>query len=272
VTLSGRPSSRLLIVLATAAYAGVFVAFVLFEKPGLGFGHFFYIPVCLVALATDELWGAAAGVLATGLFAAAVALTPDVPTAHLLTVSTGIRFLTYAGVGAVVGGYASSNRRLVGRLVENATHDFLTGVGNARAFDEWLARRCESGRPFTLVLGDMDNLKSINDVHGHAAGNDTLRRVAAVFREHADADDEVARIGGDEFAILTSLPAEEAALFTARLAHSLAAEELYLSFGATSAPTDGTTAVELFRKADDRLFAAKLVSRNRRTVLSLAGG
>ncbi len=270
VTIAEPRSSRLLLVLAAGAYAGVFAAFVVFETPGLGLGHFFYLPICLVALATDEFWGAAGGVLGTGLYAAAVVATPNVPTAHLMTTSTGIRLLMYCGIGALVGSYARSNRRLVGRLVEHATHDFLTGVGNARAFDDCLARRCGSGLPFTLVLGDMDELKALNDVHGHSAGNDALRRVAAVFREHAGPGDDVARIGGDEFAILTSRPAEEAALYSTRLSRALSAQDLHLSFGVTSAPVDGTTAVELFRKADDRLFAAKLVSRNRRTIVALA--
>ena len=270
MTQAGRLSQRLLLAFAAAAYAGVTLAFVALETPGLGIGHFFYLPICLVALATDELWGAAAGVLGTGLYAAAVALTPTVPTTHLWTASSGIRLATFCGVGALVGGYASNNRRLVGRLVDHATHDFLTGVGNARAFDDWLARRCEAGRPFTLVLADMDGLKAINDVHGHAAGNDALRRVAAVLEAHARPGDEVARIGGDEFAILSDVAKDEAVLYCARLSHALAAADLHVSFGTTSAPVDGETAVELFRKADDRLFAAKLLSRNRRTDVSLA--
>ncbi len=59
---------RLALFLAAPAYAGVFAALVLLERPGVGIAHFFYIPICLVALASDGLIGAAAGVLATGVF------------------------------------------------------------------------------------------------------------------------------------------------------------------------------------------------------------
>jgi diguanylate cyclase (GGDEF)-like protein len=256
--------------LAAAAYAAVAAAFVGFEHGGLGIGHFFYVPICLVALATDATWGAIAGALAAGLYAGAVVVAPGVPATQALTEGTAIRCVTYTLVGALVGRYASSNRTLVERLRVHATHDFLTGVGNARIFDERLAHRCASGRPFTLVLADVDDLKLINDAHGHEAGNTALRVVADVLRENVDPGDDVARIGGDEFAILSGRSPEESGLLCARIARQLAAEDLQLSFGTTSCPRDGSTAVELFRKADDRLFAAKLVSRNRRTVVALA--
>ena len=67
---------RVVLALAAAAYAGVFAAFVFVETPGLGLGHFFYIPICLVALVSDEVRGALAGVLAAGLYLLAVELTP----------------------------------------------------------------------------------------------------------------------------------------------------------------------------------------------------
>ena len=255
---------------AAAAYAGVFAVFVAFEHSGLGLGHFFYVPICLVALGSDAVRGAAAGMLAAGLYAAAVIAAPGVPAASVLTESTAIRLFTYTLVGALVGRYASSNRMLVARLRDHATHDFLTGLGNARVFDEELAKRCASERPFTLVLTDVDDLKRVNDAHGHEEGNAALRRVAEALRENTAPGDCIARIGGDEFAILTGLALEQTALLCARISRSLAADELHLSFGTTASPQDGGAAVELFRKADDRLFAAKLLSRNRKTVLYAA--
>ena len=74
----------------------------------------------------------------------------------------------------------------------------------------------------------------------------------------------IARIGGDEFALLTSLPAEQIAALQARTNRTLAAENLSATFGVTFCPDDGQTACELFHKADDRLFAAKLVRRTAR--------
>jgi diguanylate cyclase (GGDEF)-like protein len=261
---------RIVLVLAAAAYAAVLAAFIAFEHGGLGLAHFFYIPICLVALVSDAVWGALAGVLATGLYAAGVVVAPGVAHTHALPEWTGIRLVTFALVGALVGWYASSNRGLVGRLREHAMQDFLTGLGNARVFDAALARCCVGDRPFTLVLADVDDLKRLNDAHGHEAGNTALRRVAEALRDHTAPGDVVARVGGDEFAVLTGLPLEQAAHLCTRLTRALAPEDIRLSFSTIAYPEDGTSAAELFRKADDRLFAAKLLSRNRRTVLALA--
>jgi len=63
---------RLVLALAAGAYVGVFATFVLLESPGLGIGHFFYLPICLVALATHRAPGVVAGVLTSGLYALAV--------------------------------------------------------------------------------------------------------------------------------------------------------------------------------------------------------
>jgi diguanylate cyclase (GGDEF) domain len=116
------------------------------------------------------------------------------------------------------------------------------------------------------VLADLDDFGEINNVHGHDAGNTALCRVAGALGEIAWPTDDIARIGGDEFAFVTHLQPEQAREVCARLARTLAAENLHLSFGTTCFPDDGTSSVELFRKADDRLFAAKLLNRNRRTV------
>jgi diguanylate cyclase (GGDEF)-like protein len=272
VALGGTTGRRVLLGVAGAAYVGVFAAFYAFETPVLGIGAFFYLPICLCALVTDELVGAAAGLVATGLYVIVVVLMPHMPATQMLTELTVIRLVTFVGVGALVGGFARRNRALVRQLRELASKDFLTGLGNARVFDEQLARRCSLGRPFTLVLADIDNLKQVNDVHGHSAGNAAIRRVAEALSAGVEPADELARVGGDEFALLTGLPHDEALLLCSRLSRMLSSEELHVSFGATSYPADGTASVELFRKADDRLFAAKLVSRNRRTVLTLAGG
>ncbi|HVM56980.1 MAG TPA: GGDEF domain-containing protein [Gaiellaceae bacterium] len=262
---------RLLLGAAAVAYLGVFVAFYLYESPILGIGAFFYVPICLAALVTDEFRGAAAGLLATGLYVLAVVVMPHMPAGKVMTELTFIRLVTFVGVGALVGGFARRNRELVTQLRELASKDFLTGIGNARVFDEQLARRCAAGKPFTLVLADIDNLKQLNDIHGHGAGNTAIRRVAEALLAAIDEDDELARVGGDEFALLTDHPHDQTKLLCARVARTLAQEELFVSFGATSFPVDGTAAVELFRKADDRLFAAKLVSRNRRTIVALSG-
>ena len=261
---------RVALPLAGVLYAAVFVSFVFVETPGLGLGHFFYIPICLVALVTDEVVGALAGALTSGLYAVALVIDPRVPAALALTDATVIRLVTFTLVGGLIGLYASRNGKLVDRLREHAGRDYVTGLANARAFDEELARLCAARKPFALVVGDVDELKQINDVHGHAAGNAALKRVGEVLAQHAEATDLVARIAGDQFAVLTRLDAEQVAALTARVNRTLQPDRISVTFGGTRLPEDGETAAELFHKADDRLFAAKLVRVNRATVIALA--
>src|SRR5437763_13067749 len=90
---------RLLIACAIACYALVFAIFVLFEVPGLGLGHFFYIPVALLALAGGTRLGLLGGVVATGLYGLAIVATPRVPTGDVLTGATLIRLVTYSSCG-----------------------------------------------------------------------------------------------------------------------------------------------------------------------------
>jgi diguanylate cyclase (GGDEF)-like protein len=261
---------RLLVVCGLLAYGAVFAAFVVFELPGLGIGHFYYIAVALIALATGGRIGAIAGVGAAGLYALGILVSPRLPLTEIVTASTLIRLTTFMTIGLVIGRFASSHRALVARLEDLARRDHLTDIENARAFDDALARRCAAGRPFVLVLADMDNLKEVNDAHGHAEGNVVIRRLAHVLRAHAVPGDDLARVGGDEFALLTEIGVDDAAALCSRLQRTLARDGLEVSFGWAALPQDGTTTVELFRKADDRLYASKFVRRDRRTVVELA--
>jgi diguanylate cyclase (GGDEF)-like protein len=251
---------RLILAVALTGYAVVFGGFVLFEQPGLGIGHFYYLCVALVALSTGAAGGAAAGVLADVLYTTGTFLNPSIPSAHVLTTSTAIRFLTYALMGALVGWFAQSNRDLVERLRTAADRDFLTDLWNTRAFDGMLEAKLEQNRPFGLVLGDFDGLKAINDEEGHAVGNDVLRRVAELLQNVVRAEDQLARTGGDEFAVLTTLPGSDAVrALCGRLTAALANEGYAMSFGWAVHPRDGRDALALFRAASERMHAQKLI-------------
>jgi diguanylate cyclase (GGDEF)-like protein len=251
---------RAILAVAFAGYAGVFGAFVVFERPGLGVGHFYYITVALVALSTGAWGGAAAGALADILYAGGILLNPHIPSATVFSGSTGIRFLTYTLMGALIGWFAQNNRELVESLRTAADRDFLTDLWNTRAFDGLLEAKLEAGRPFGLVLGDMDGFKEINDAEGHAVGNDVLRRVAEVLQTVVRSEDELARVGGDEFAVLTTLPGTDAVrALCGRLTNALANEGLAMSFGWSVHPRDGADALALFRAANERLHSQKLI-------------
>lgn len=139
--------------------------------------------------------------------------------------------------------------------------DPLTGALNRRGFQRaaaaLLAGVTRLGHPASIVLIDLDDFKSFNDAHGHAAGDELLRwaveRIAASLRP----TDSIARMGGDEFAVLLAgadRPAAQAAV--ARIRADLAAR-VQTSCGLASAPADGTDIDALYRAADSDLYAAK---------------
>jgi diguanylate cyclase (GGDEF)-like protein len=252
----------LLIATALTGYGVVFGSFLIFETPGLGVGHFYYVCIALVALATGPGWGAAAGALADMLYAGGIVLNPKIPSAEVLSTSTGIRFLTFTAIGALIGWFAQNNRELVEHLRTAADRDFLSDLLNTRAFDGRLEARLELGKPFGLILADLDGLKEINDHEGHAVGNDVIRRAADVLKSVVRSEDELARVGGDEFAVLTNLPGTDAVrAFCGRLTSALASEGIAMSFGWAVHPRDGGDALALFRAADERLYAQKLIRR-----------
>jgi len=187
-----------------------------------------------------------------------VLLNPNIPSHEVLTTGALIRFVTYAGIGLLIGWFAQKNAELVARLQILAERDFLTGLPNTRAFEAAIARRLTAGEPFALLLGDMDNLKAIND--GHAEGNEILQQLATLLGNSLRPDDGVARVGGDEFAVLTPARTnDEAAQLAARASRRSRASGAGVTFGWAVRGQDGTEALSLFRAADERLYARKFV-------------
>lgn len=251
---------RILVGASLLSFAGIFFAFLTFERLGVGIGHFFYLSIALLALAAGPVYGALGGLLAAGLYTAGILLNPGLPSAEALTAGAGIRLVTYTGMGVLVGWFAQQNFELVERLRILAERDFLTGLPNTRAFEVAIARRLSAGAPFALLLGDMDGLKMVNDMHGHAEGNEVLQRLGSLLGSSLRSEDELARVGGDEFAVLTSLESgEEAAQLAARLESVTRAADAGITFGWSVYPRDGTEALSLFRAADERLYARKFV-------------
>ena len=161
--------------------------------------------------------------------------------------------------------------RLHDSLKRMATIDGLTGVANHRHFYERLeaelARAERDDQPLGLLLIDVDSLKSINDAHGHLAGDTLLRGVAAALTRTTRLSDIVARYGGDEFAvILPGAGEEEAARCLGRVLEALEAEPIEyagraltasVSVGTAVYPRDGTRAKALILAADQRLYAGR---------------
>jgi diguanylate cyclase (GGDEF)-like protein/PAS domain S-box-containing protein len=102
----------------------------------------------------------------------------------------------------------TERKRYEERLRFMSSHDVLTGLNNRLHFEDEILRMKEKQLfPLSIIMTDLDDLKGINDAHGHSAGDHLLQEVAAILRQSFRSADVIARIGGDEFAII--LPATD---------------------------------------------------------------
>ena len=180
----------------------------------------------------------------------------------------------YAGHAAI----ALWNARLVEQLELHAAEDSLTGLANRRAFDMACAaeldRVARHGETAGLVLFDLDHFKQINDTYGHPFGDQMLEAVAGVLRSMVRSHDTVARIGGEEFALLlpgaTLDEAHEIAERARERVGTIGLPDGALSCSAGVAVAEGaqTRSSDLFAEADRALYAAKRAGRGR-TILAL---
>ena len=162
-------------------------------------------------------------------------------------------------------------------IYQLATYDALTDLHNRRHFmavlDKEIARALRHGRELALCIIDVDLFKPVNDTFGHIAGDEVLRRIGAVVRQHVRSDDIAARIGGEEFAVL--LPegsADDAVAFAERLREAIAAtlfapggtpRQITVSVGVAPLRAPDTSRSQLLAAADAALYRAKHEGRNR---------
>ncbi|MEO4013117.1 GGDEF domain-containing protein [Pseudomonas rossensis] len=177
--------------------------------------------------------------------------------------------------------YPMRNALLYRAATQSALRDPLTDTGNRIAMDQTLQREIEMARrhlqPLSLLMLDIDHFKHINDNHGHSAGDDVLKAVAASIKSQLRNVDMVFRFGGEEFLILLSNTSREAAAMVGeRLRFAVQAEEysadghaieLTVSLGCSTL-LPGESAESLLRRADSALYVAKREGRNR---LAMAG-
>ncbi len=162
-------------------------------------------------------------------------------------------------------------------LYQLATADPLTDLYNRRQFleliDREIARAANHKRPLTLLIIDLDHFKSVNDQYGHPNGDLVLKKVALALRAHSREEFIIARIGGEEFAIV--LPEKElsdAMRFADSLRRAMAELEFLLndeirkitiSIGAAAWLPSMSSTSDLMRAADEQLYRAKQAGRNR---------
>ncbi len=157
-----------------------------------------------------------------------------------------------------------------------ATTDGLTGLFNRTMMDRELERELgrvqRYGTELSLLVADLDHFKQVNDRHGHLAGDECLRAVAAVLKRSLRQVDLVCRYGGEEFAVIAPMTDELGALTVAERLR-LAVEQLVIRVGAeelkitisvgVASHRSGETARDFFARADQALYAAKAAGRNR---------
>lgn len=201
----------------------------------------------------------AALVLVSSLLTAVLRETPDYVLAILVI---------FAFVAAASG--VLLNWRL-GRAHSEALRDPLTGLPNRALLDDRIEQALRqsrrSGEPFTLIVVDLDGFKDVNDVRGHRAGDAVLRTLAQRFEAILRESDTVARVGGDEFVVLSMGTGSDdtAPTLVGRLRHALrrpfrvdgATVEIDGSIGWAVFPEDGATADELLARADGQMYATK---------------
>ena len=178
------------------------------------------------------------------------------------------------GAGAIVAALRLRISGLMTALVVTARTDELTGLSNRRAFtDDFrraLARTARTGEPLALAVADIDHFKGINDRFGHPVGDEVLHRFAKLLQSSIRAGDVVARLGGEEFAVLF-IGADPAAAggFAERLraeterAFSEDGPAITVSIGVANWRSDDPVeSVHFMRRADQALYQAKNAGRN----------
>jgi len=160
------------------------------------------------------------------------------------------------------------------KLKETSFKDEVTGLYNRRFFslrlEEEISRFRRFNHPVSVVVLDLDGFKSVNDEFGHAVGDETLRDIGQILMKHSRGINVVSRYGGDEFAVLLVETSKSGArLYADRIRQVVATfpyshgKRVTASFGVASLPDDeASTSEELFRAADEALYAAKRAGKN----------
>jgi diguanylate cyclase (GGDEF)-like protein/PAS domain S-box-containing protein len=178
----------------------------------------------------------------------------------------------------------SERKELAARLEYLLDHDFLTGLYNRRRFQQELAHESDRvlryGANGAVLMIDLDNFKDVNDAFGHKAGDDLLKGVAGALKHRIRQTDVVARVGGDEFAmLLPEADADQAQIVANGIVKTLGRQvavlgerSIHVTASVGVALFDGHAAEEVLEFADVAMYEAKQAGRNRVGTYRPVGG
>jgi diguanylate cyclase (GGDEF)-like protein len=216
----------------------------------------YFLPLVFAALSYPLLvvWPIALADVAAALAVGAAAGQPD-------WVYLGLFAAALACTACLCVWQARDHEKQRRYLSRMSRTDSLTDSLNRRGFEERLVAELgeseRGGRPFTLLLIDLDNFKGINDTLGHAAGDELLCWVVATVRSALRPFDALGRLGGDEFAVVLPSTARADALEVGARIREAMSQRISATMGLATFPVDGTDREELHRRADAELYAAK---------------
>jgi diguanylate cyclase (GGDEF)-like protein len=204
-----------------------------------------------------------------------------VPT-DALELQTALQLLAQAGRDLPAGvepGSAQWMQALIDNLCDLSSRDALTGLANRRQFEVTLSREVDrvarSGEPALVLMADIDNFKIVNDNHGHPAGDQVIKSVAATLLECVRPMDTVARFGGEEFMIiLPNCPPAFGHVVAERIRAQIERQPVAVALGhdvwatisiggAFAPPWVRSSPLIWVERADRQLYRAKTAGRNR---------
>src|SRR3954468_3204880 len=232
------------------------------------------LPVAYAAYFLSKAELGLVGLLSIGGYVAASLAGPGVPAARVVVAAAGI-----AATAGLVGMLRANANRLIWRLSDAAVTDALTGLMNRRGFEELIATELErarrSSQPISLIIGDLDHFKTLNDTYGHGAGDRALEQLSLILDTAKRRIDTAARIGGEEFAVVLPDSDHHAAYLLAERMRREVREtfmyepyELTISLGVATFPTHASSVEALVEQADEALYAAKALGRDRTMLYS----
>jgi diguanylate cyclase (GGDEF)-like protein len=230
------------------------------------------LPVAYSVYFFHKIEAAVQVALAVGGYAAAALAGAHEPTGQVAVTTFAL-----VTVGGLVGMQRANVNRLIWRLSDAARTDELTGLLNRRGFydlfETELERARRSGQSLSVIVGDIDHFKVLNDRFGHAAGDRALEQLSLILRTAKRRIDSAARIGGEEFAVILPDSDQHAAFILAERMRREVREtflyepyELTVSLGVATFPMHGSAADVLVAHADEALYAAKALGRDRSVV------